>query len=197
MILMIGEMTGNYRLLVPSMWVVIIAYLITRKVSLYRSQLPNRFEAPVHRSALVSGTLGCLTARDVLASRRGDGRFETVTPHTPLSALFDAFSRGGQSVFPVAGPGGVLAGVVARRDLQSMMESDPVFRQTLLVEDLTLSRHPVARGGEPLRTLLVKMDADDAEGIVVVSDDPAPRAIAILTHNDIAAAYQAEIATSR
>ena len=197
MILMIGEMTGNYRLLVPSMWVVIIAYLLTRKVSLYRSQLPNRFEAPVHRSAIVSGTLGCLTARDVLASRRGDGRFETVTPHTPLSSLFDAFARGGQSVFPVAGPGGALAGVVARRDLDSVLEADPVFRQTLLVEDLSLSAHPVARAGEPLRALLSKMDADDAEGLVVVSDETPPRPVAILTHNDIAAAYQAEIATAR
>ena len=197
MILMIGEMTGNYRLLVPSMWVVIIAYLLTRKVSLYRSQLPNRFEAPVHRSAIVSGTLGCLAARDVLASRRGDGRFETVTPHTPLSSLFDAFARGGQSVFPVAGPGGALAGVVARRDLDSVLEADPIFRQTLLVEDLTLRGHPVARAGDPLRTLLSKMDADDAEGIVVVSDETPPKPVAILSHNDIAAAYQAEIATAR
>ncbi|MBQ7666986.1 MAG: chloride channel protein, partial [Kiritimatiellae bacterium] len=71
MILMIGEMTGNHRLLVPSMWVVIVAYLLTRKVSLYRSQLPNRFEAQVHRGDVVRGTLGSLTARDVLGARRG------------------------------------------------------------------------------------------------------------------------------
>jgi hypothetical protein len=41
------------------------------------------------------------------------------------------------------------------------------------------------------------MDADDAEGIVVVSDETPPKPVAILSHNDIAAAYQAEIATAR
>lgn len=198
MILMIGEMTGNYHLLVPSMWVVIIAYLLTRRVSLYRSQLPNRFEAPVHRPALVSGTLGCLTVRDVLAQRRGRREaFVTVTPHTPLSRLFDELSRNAQAVFPVAGPGGALAGVVTRRELDVALESDPVFRQMMMVEDLALARHPVVSGAEPLRSVLAKMDADDAEAIVVVSDDAPPRPAAILTHNDIAAAYQAEMATSR
>ena len=199
MILMIGEMTGNYHLLVPSMWVVIIAYLLTRRVSLYRSQLPNRFEAPVHRGpALVSGTLGCLTVRDVLSQRRGGrGSFLAVTPHTPLSRLFDELSRSAQGVFPVAGPGGALAGVVTRRELDVALESDPVFRQMMMVEDLALARHPVVSGGEPLRSVLAKMDSDDAEAIVVVSDDAPPRPVAILNHNDIAAAYQAEMSASR
>lgn len=198
MILMIGEMTGNYRLLVPSMWVVVIAYLLTRKVSLYRSQLPNRFEAPVHRSAVVSGTLGCITVRDVLASRRRRVEFTAVTAATPLSTLFDKFSRTGQAVFPVVAPDGSLAGVVGRRELDAVVETDPVFRQTMLVGDLVLSAHPVVTGPEPLRKVLSKMDDDDAEAIVVV-DGPASRrrAVAVLDHNDIAAAYRAEIATSR
>ncbi|MBR1608150.1 MAG: chloride channel protein, partial [Kiritimatiellae bacterium] len=198
MILMIGEMTGNHRLLVPSMWVVVIAYLLTRRVSLYRSQLPNRFEAPVHRPSLVSGTLGCITVRDVLGARRGGGSFETVSAVTPLSRLFDLFSSGAQAVFPVAAADGTFAGVVSRRDLDSVAAADPVFRRTMLVGDLALAPHPVTTGPEPLRKVLATMDSDDAEAIVVV-EGPASRrrATGILSHNDIAAAYRAEIATVR
>ena len=198
MILMIGEMTGNHRLLVPSMWVVIVAYLLTRKVSLYRSQLPNRFEAPVHRGSLVAGTLGALTVRDVLAARpRGAGAFATVTPGTPVAALFDRPGGARQDVFPVLGPDGSLAGVVSRRDAEATLEGDPVLRQTLLVEDISAAKHPAVREDEPLRSVLAKMDADDAEGIVVLSATVPPRPVGVVTHNDVAAAYQAEIATAR
>ena len=87
---------------------------------------------------------------------------------------------------------------VGGRELDAVVETDPVFRQTMLVGDLVLSAHPVVTGPEPLRKVLSKMDDDDAEAIVVV-DGPASRrrAVAVLDHNDIAAAYRAEIATSR
>lgn len=202
MIIMISEMTGNHRLLVPSMWVVIVAYLLTRKVSLYRSQLPNRFEAPVHRGDVVRGTLGCLTAGDVLQARRGGAQrpaaVRTATAYTPLSSLAEMMSGGGPGIVPVVDGSGALRGVVTRRDLAAVMDSDPMLRAALLVGDLELSPHPVVRAGDPLRDILAKMDADDAEAIVV-ADGPedAPRPTAVLTHNDIAAAYQAEIAARR
>lgn len=202
MILMIGEMTGNHKLLVPSMWVVIVAYLLTRRVSLYRSQLPNRFEAPVHRGDVVRGTLGCLTASDILGARRHASRqasgAATVTAATPLASLVTALTEGGAGIVPVVDRKGILRGVVSRRDVAAVMDSDPMLRSTLLVGDLTLSHHPVVRAGDTLRDILAKMDADDAEAIVVADGPPeAPRPAAILTHNDIAAAYQAEIAARR
>jgi hypothetical protein len=68
----------------------------------------------------------------------------------------------------------------------------------MLVGDLALARHPVTTSREPIRKVLAKMDGDDAEAIVVV-EGPAQRRVpvAVLDHNDIAAAYQAEIATAR
>lgn len=196
-ILMVSEMTGNFRLLVPAMWVCILAYLLSRKVSLYRSQLPNRFEAPVHRGSLVAGTLGALTVRDLLAARPRGETFATVTPGTPVAALFDRPGGARQDVFPVLAPDGSLAGVVSRRDAEATLEGDPVLRQTLLVEDLSAAGHPAVGEDEPLRSVLAKMDADDAEGIVVLSAADPPRPVGVVTHNDIAAAYQAEIATAR
>ena len=196
-ILMVSEMTGNFRLLVPAMWVCILAYLLSRTVSLYRSQLPNRFEAPVHRGSLVAGTLGALTVRDLLAARpRGEG-FATVTPGTPVSALFDRPGGVRQDVFPVLAPDGTLAGVVSRRDAEATLDGDPVLRQTLLVEDISAAKHPAVREDEPLRSVLAKMDADDAEGIVVLSAAVPPRPVGVVTHNDVAAAYQAEIRAAR
>ena len=196
-ILMIGEMTGNYKLLVPSMWVCIIAYMLSRKVSLYRSQLPNRFEAPVHRSSLVSGTLGAFTVKDILNSRPGNQSFLAVDRNTPLSMLVDRLSSSKQEIFPVVGSDQALVAVVAKSDLSTVLTADPIFRQTMLLDDLTLKEHPVVFENEHLRSVLAKMDIDNAEGIVVVSSALPRRPLGILTHNDIAAAYQLEMSSAR
>ena len=49
-ILMVSEMTGGFTLLVPSMIATTIAYVITGKITIYRSQVPSRAESPAHRS---------------------------------------------------------------------------------------------------------------------------------------------------
>lgn len=195
-IIMISEMTGNFRLLVPSMWVCILAYLLSRQVSLYRSQLPNRFEAPVHRSSLIAGTLGAILVRDVLAARTRE-KPRTVTYGDPLAVACDILLGGRQDALPVLAADGSLAAVLTRSDLASVESSDPMLRMTLLVDDVTPRKHPVIFESEPLRSVLAKMDEDDAEGMVVVSSDSPRRPIAVVSHNDIAAAYQREMAVAR
>lgn len=196
-IIMIGEMTGNYNLLVPSMFVCIIAYLLSRKVSLYRSQLPNRFEAPVHRGSLISGTLGAFTVRDILNVQPKDREFLSVESTTPLSTLIDRLTASTQEVFPVIARDGTLTAIAARSDLSAALSADPVFRQTMLLDDLTLREHPVVFESEPLRSVLAKMDMDDAEAIVVASSTQPRKPIGIVTHNDIAQAYQQEMSANR
>ena len=47
-IIMVSELTGNYELLLPSMWVCTIAYFISRKSSIYKSQVPNPNYSQAH-----------------------------------------------------------------------------------------------------------------------------------------------------
>ena len=47
-IIMVSELTGNYQLLLPSMWVCAIAYLISRKWTIYKSQVPNKNHSQAH-----------------------------------------------------------------------------------------------------------------------------------------------------
>ena len=47
-IIMVSEMTGSYRLLVPSMWVCAIAFVLTRGVSLYTEQVAHRGMSGAH-----------------------------------------------------------------------------------------------------------------------------------------------------
>jgi len=196
-ILMVSEMTGNYHLLVPSMWVCIIAYMLSRKVSLYRSQLPNRFEAPVHRGSMISGVLNNVSVKDLLEGQAGIGTFRTVTGQTLLGQLIDWMAEGGQMAFPVVSDTSKLIGVVTRRDLSSVANSDPMLRQTLMVEDLQLVDHAVVTETDSLQAVLRNLDAEDVDSIVVVSRFDKFRPIGVVSHNDVVEAYQREIRAAR
>ena len=47
-IIMVSEMTGNYNLLVPAMWVCAIAYIVGRRWSIYENQVSTRADSPAH-----------------------------------------------------------------------------------------------------------------------------------------------------
>ena len=197
-ILMVSEMTGNYRLLVPSMWVCIIAYMLSRKVSLYRSQLPNRFDAPAHRGSMISGVMRNVTVGDVMRANKGMSDYQTVTAGTTLDALLTLISSGTQSVFPViADDTKLFTGVVTRRDVAAVASSDPMLRRTLMVEDLQLADHELATENDTLGAVLRHLDAEDVEGMVVVSRFDRNRPIGVITSNDIVETYQREITSAR
>lgn len=196
-ILMVSEMTGNYKLLVPSMWVCIIAYMLSRKVSLYRSQLPNRFEAPVHRGRMISGVINSVTVKQLLEAHRLKCAFITVRGDTPLGELVDVIAAGGQTVFPVLDSAGEMTGIVTRSDLREVLASDPMLRQTLMVDDLELQHHGVVTETDVLETVLRILDAEDAEEVVVVAVPGRNHPIGIVSHNDVVEAYQREIQEAR
>ncbi|NLB69240.1 MAG: chloride channel protein [Lentisphaerae bacterium] len=196
-ILMVGEMTGNYRLLVPSMWVCMIAYMLSRKVSLYRMQLPNRFDAPIHRGAMISGVVHNVKVRELLEGKGDGGLLLTVREDTPLGVLVDAIAEGVQGVFPVVSPDGIMLGMVTEKELADVVKSDPILRSTLLVADISLREYAVVTEDDILQKALAYMDAGDMDEIVVVSGDGLRKPIGLLSHNDIAAAYQREIEKER
>jgi chloride channel protein, CIC family len=54
-ILMVSEMTGDYQLLLPTMWVAIISFLLCNRWKLYRMQVPGPADSPAHRGEGAGG----------------------------------------------------------------------------------------------------------------------------------------------
>ena len=68
-IIMVSEMTGNYDLLVPAMLVCIVAFMVSRRWTLYEKQLPTRLDAHLDTGTSLPRRLG---GRPGIAG--GDGR---------------------------------------------------------------------------------------------------------------------------
>jgi CIC family chloride channel protein len=48
-LVMVGEITGGYDLLLPTLWVCVIAYMLSDEQSIYHEQAPSRAQSEAHR----------------------------------------------------------------------------------------------------------------------------------------------------
>ena len=62
-LVMVSEMTGNYNLLLPTLWVCTIAFLLSDEQSIYSSQVESRSRSPAHQGAYVREVLDRLARR--------------------------------------------------------------------------------------------------------------------------------------
>jgi chloride channel protein, CIC family len=53
-IIMVAEITGDYQLLLPTMWVSMICFLLNRRWTLYIKQVPTRMDSPAHLNGITS-----------------------------------------------------------------------------------------------------------------------------------------------
>ena len=66
-LVMVSEMTGNYQLLLPSLWVCSLSYLLGRKWKLYRSQVATRLDSPAHSGAMFVDVLSGVRVESLIS----------------------------------------------------------------------------------------------------------------------------------
>ena len=106
-ILMVSEMTGGFTLLVPSMIATTIAYVITGKITIYKSQVQSRADSPAHRGEYSIPLLQKLFVKDAMTKR-----IITTTPNSPISEVAEIMAKNGIKGTPVLGDNDRLVGMV-------------------------------------------------------------------------------------
>ena len=103
-IIMVSEMTGDYQLLLPTMWVSTLCFLFCRRWKLYQKQVPTRLDSPAHRGDFIVDVLEGLRVRDVPPNERPLMR---IPEAMPLQQILQTVADTRQQYFPVvdeAGP---------------------------------------------------------------------------------------------
>src|SRR5208337_4225450 len=60
-LIMVSEMTGNYNLLLPTLWVCALTFLLSDEQSIYSSQVESRSRSPAHQGDYVRDVLSDLS----------------------------------------------------------------------------------------------------------------------------------------
>ena len=71
-LVMVCELTGDYRLIVPALWVCTLAFFLSDEQSLYASQIESRNLSPAHQGSFVREALGGRKVAQALAATAPD-----------------------------------------------------------------------------------------------------------------------------
>src|SRR5262249_92864 len=69
-LIIVSELTGNYNLLLPTLWVCAIAFLLSDEQSLYSSQVESRSRSPAHQGDYIRQLLVGLRVAQFLTPKQ-------------------------------------------------------------------------------------------------------------------------------
>lgn len=182
-LIIVCEMTGDYFLLLPALWVCALSYLLSDEQSLYQSQVETRSMSPAHKGEYVKEVLAGLQVNQFVKANNID---YLVHPEDSLPTVIDKLSDSPFSVLPVVDDSQKLLGVVVLEEVHVASQS-PNASPWLIAADLMRSN---------LRPLPSDSSLDEAQEIFVQNDlvalpvvDNNKRVIGIVKRSDISRIY--------
>jgi CIC family chloride channel protein len=183
-LVMVSEMTGNYNLLLPTLWVCAVAFLLSDEQSIYSAQVESRSRSPAHQGSYV---------REVLAGLRAGGfltPLAEVPPLAPGDRLPAVLDRLGETAFhalPVADASGHLVGVVSLEEALVAARA-PELRPLLVAADLMRTDVAPLRPDDPLDRAM-ELFAESDLLVLPVVDGPGTRLLGLVKRADLASRY--------
>jgi CIC family chloride channel protein len=188
-ILILFEMTGDYRIILPLMLATVISTLVSRALSrdsIYTLKLTRRgvrLEQGRDIDIMQGVTVGEAMNTDV----------ENIPLNLPLNLLTDKFSQTHNHGFAVVDESGNLAGVVSIRDLEQALAKGPIDGRTV-ADIATTEGLLTCFPDEPMWKALCTMGPRDVSQLPVLNQKGSRRLIGLLRRRDIIQAYNNAIA---
>jgi CIC family chloride channel protein len=184
-ILILFEMTGDYRIILPLMTAVVISTLVSHVISpetIYTIKLRRRGVDIL--AARRPDPLAQVRVADVMA--RDPIRLQSTLP---FRAVLDYLRRHPFTSFPVVDGDSRLVGILGYSELREALTADsPPEART--AGDLMRSPPPVSYPDETLTDVTEKFAASGVGRLPVVARDDRAALLGVVSHSDVLAAYQ-------
>jgi CIC family chloride channel protein len=185
-VIMVSEMTGNYDLLLPAVWVSTIAFLLKSRHGIYEKQLTTRYDTPIHHSDFLLGILERLTVHELM-KRYIDRPFASIREDMKIADIIRIMANVPCSTFPVTNESGRYVGVVSAVKVRSTVVTEGLD-STTTASDL-IEHRPVIYLWESLAIALKRMAVEKCDELVVLEDKNNEKVKGILSRADILRAY--------
>jgi CIC family chloride channel protein len=184
-LVIVSEMTGNYNLLLPTLWVCALAFLLSDEQSIYSSQVESRSRSPAHQGDYVREVLTGLDVNQFVTPLEGS---LILHPGDRLDKVIERLSSAPSGVLPVTDSEGHLLGVVSLEEVHQAAQS-PNLRSIVIAADLMRSDVTPLRPGDRLDKALELFVENDLLALPVVDGLSEQRVIGIAKRSDISTAY--------
>jgi CIC family chloride channel protein len=189
-IIFVSEMTDSYQLLLPSLLVCSVAFLSSRKWTIYIKQPQNRFGSPAHAGEFFMDILQTFKVKDLLARVR---KVNLIPQDMRFVDFKRYFAKTKQHYFPVMDQNGRLNGIFSSTDIRGVLFSQEI-EDLVVMQDIATSDIILTSPGEDLNTVLQKFTQKNIDSLPVVEEDDHGILIGMLTRRDVISFYNERIA---
>ncbi|GAB4530785.1 MAG: chloride channel protein [Anaerolineales bacterium] len=180
-ILIVFEMTDDYRILLPLMSAVVVSVLVAQHLhpeSIYTLKLVRR-GIRLFRGRDID-VMSAVTAGEIMESNP-----TTVPPEMDINALVDLLAKTRSHGFPVVDAEGHLSGIVSLSDVRKV----PPNKMNLTVADIATKNVIVAYPDERLGDILLRMAPRDLSRMPIVSRTDG-KLVGLIRRHHIIRAYE-------
>ncbi|MGA9108851.1 MAG: chloride channel protein [Smithella sp.] len=182
-ILILFEMSGNYRIILPLMLSCIISSVFAshlKKESIYTLKLIRR-GVNIHEGREVN------VMKSLNVGESMTRIVETVPEDMSIKELIRYTMRSKHSSFPVVDKNGLLTGILTFQDIKEIIYEECL--DGIIVKDLAITKVITVTDQDNLDTALKKIGFKNIEQLPVVDKNNPGKIIGILSRRDIFAAY--------
>jgi chloride channel protein, CIC family len=184
-IIMVSEMTGDYKLLLPTMWVSTLCFLLCRRWTLYVKQVPTRLESPAHRGDFIVDVLEGIPVSDVFTPRDD---LTKVPEGSSLDDIVHLIAETHQHYFPVVDQAGTMVGIFSSDDVRAYLFDETIWRLAV-ARDVMVSNFVSVNPSDDLNTALQRFTALNLDELPVIDEDNPGRLLGMLTRRETIAFY--------
>lgn len=188
-IIMVSEMTGSYHLLLPALLVCTLAFIFSRKWTIYHQQVPSRIDSLAHVGDFITNVLEGITVGSLKDKIR---KVVTVQEDTKFKDFLYTFSHAEQHYFPVVDSQNKLTGIFSINDIRHYL-FDHDLDDVVIMKDIAWSEIIVTHFSEDLNTVLRKFTVKNIDMLPVVSKDTPRELIGMLSRRDVIEVYNKKI----
>ncbi len=181
-IIILFEMTGDYRIIGPLMIATVVSSLLSEfmsRESIYTLKLTRR---GVDITGARPDMLDTIAVEEAMARK-----FQTIAAGLPAAAVLGALVEQDASSIPVVDEDGHLLGIVSRSDAENALLRD---RTDQTAGDLMMPNPVTCFPDESVTLALQRLAGQDVAALPVVDPVQGNRVVGMLQRRDIIAAYQ-------
>jgi len=187
-IIMVSEMTGDYKLLLPTMWVSTLCFLMCKRWTLYVKQLPSRLDSPAHRGDFLIDVLEGIRVGDVELKQR-----QTVLDSTSLHEILRLLPLSRQNYYPVVDSTGRLLGIFSTDDVRAYLYDESLWKLAVAADIMTTLLVSVTVDDD-LNTAIRRFTDINIDELPVLDAHDSSQLVGMLRRKDAIAVYNARLA---
>ena len=184
-LVMVTEITGGYPLLLPALWVCVLAFLLSDRQLIYSSQVESRSRSPAHRGRFVREVLAGVRVEQLISREQ---HFFRLAPGDSLAVVVARFRESDYPILPIVNADGRLLGIVDLEEIGRMTQT-PEMASLLVAADLAQSDIEPLTPGDELDLAMELFVENDLLALPIVDNRADRRVVGMIRRYEIAIAY--------